>query len=237
MAAADMFGLGNLSTLSGPQQDTARTILNAFANSAAQRDRALARYPALLQTSGPLLSEFANDQAMKEATTASTLLNQNQQIQNMIDASHATPHGIMQNLAAYLPALAGLQGWIPTLFGRQAASNFMNQGLIGTVKSWFTGPDGTKYGLTSDGKVVYTSPSGQTTVGEANQAGWPGDTTQPNTSGFQGYTNDTFGYVPPPDTALNYTPVPDNFNIGNISDTASNVASNIPSDFSGFGTF
>lgn len=164
---ADLFGLDNMSYLSSPQQDTAKTIRDAFASSMAQRDRYLQRYPGLLPPSAAMASSFINDEALKRAQVTAGTINNNQQLQNVIDASHATPHGVVQNLSAYLPSVAAALRAFPALFGQQAAAELGRKGAVGygvdavkKVVHWFKGPDGATYGLDESGKVIAQYPAG-----------------------------------------------------------------------------
>lgn len=146
---ADAYGLDDVSLLSGPNQNTARQVQQAFTNNMLVRNRNAARY------SLPQLANFNEDNALTQAQTAAGEINQNQQLQNVIDAANHTPHGALQNLSAYLPLLGGLQHLIPTLFGTDATTAFAKQGVVGTVKSWFQDPKtGTSYGLDDNGNVV-----------------------------------------------------------------------------------
>lgn len=225
---SDLYGLDNYSLLSGPQQSMAKTIQQAFANSQAQRDRLMARTPAMMETSAPLLSEFANDAALRRATVTSSLLNQDQQLQNMIDASHATPHGFMQNLAAYLPWLGSAANLAPLLFGRQAGAGLLNNGIVGAVSKWFTGSDGVPYALNSEGKVIGTQdqygntipfyPTQQPSV-DQSQFGGMAPTYAPNPANYPGY----------PDQSINF-PAND---FGSYSYDYSNLP-NFGNDFGGF---
>jgi hypothetical protein len=155
---ADPFGLDDFSGLSGPQQDTARTVQKAFDASTAGRKRMLERYN--LETMGPMMTSFANDAALRRAQTTAGLLNNNQQLQNVIDESHRTPHGFMENFQAYGGALGSLSRLYPALFGTNTA--LAKDGIIPTaynaVKQWFTMPDGNKVGLDANGNIV--QPSG-----------------------------------------------------------------------------
>ncbi len=161
---ADLYGAGvnDLSLLTGTQQDTARMIQKAFANSQARYQRDVARYPAFVQSSTPLLQESLEDQALARAGVTSNILNQNQQLQNLIDASHHTPHGLQQNLAAYLPWLgAGLQAY-PALFGYPAAGRLGREGILPTLgrkasevyHSFFDPTSGQEYHLDANGNLV-----------------------------------------------------------------------------------
>lgn len=164
MATDSLYGLDNFSYLSPAQQDTAKTIRDAFANSEAQKVRQMNRYPGLIPPSAPMVSEMFNDQALKRAQVTAGIINNNQQLQNVIDASHATPHGIMQNLAAYLPSAAAALRAFPALFGQGEGSALSRQGLIpyaaNKISHWFKSPDGATYGLDDSGKVVATYPAG-----------------------------------------------------------------------------
>ena len=162
--ATDAYGLSDMSLLTGPQQTTANTIQTAFNNSLAANQRNLARYPMLAQTSGPMIQSMAEDSALARAAKTSDILNQNEQIQKLIDAANHTPHGIQENLAAYLPTLGALQYALPALFGN-SASLASNGGLFGLaskgvdkVVHWFTDPrTGQKYPLDGTGKLIDTT--------------------------------------------------------------------------------
>lgn len=155
---ADAFGLDDFSYLSGTQQDTARTIQKAFDASTAGRNRALERFN--LGTEGPMLTEYTNDAALQRARTTAGILNNNEQLQKMIDYSHRTPHGLAENLSAYLPALGGLSRLYPMLFGTN--TGLSQNGLLGSawngaknVVHWLTDPStGNKIGLDANGNIV-----------------------------------------------------------------------------------
>lgn len=157
---ADMFGMNDYSGLSGTQADTARSIQRTFDASLASRARALERFS--LQTSGPMLQEFGGDMALKRAQTTAGILNNNEQLQHMIDASHRTPHGLMQNLAAYGPGIASLARLYPALFGTNDAAGLSRNGIIPSAYKgiqnayhYFTDPrTGQTYPLDAQGNVV-----------------------------------------------------------------------------------
>lgn len=168
MATTDPYGIDQY--LSGPNATTAKQVQQAFMNSMGARNRALARY------SLPQLSNFAEDTALTEAQTAAGLINQNQQLQNVIDASHRTPHGVSENLAAYLPYLSGASKLIPWLFGTDATSGVLKNGVFGTVKNWVTDHLGNNIGIDANGNVVgMTDAQGNPVMGQGLQGGWPGE--------------------------------------------------------------
>lgn len=208
MATSDLYGLNNFSSLGGWQQGVARSIQEAFANSMAQRDRQMGRYPALretMQTSPNLAASFYNDAALQQATTTASLLNQDQQLRDMIDAANRTPHGFAENLSAYLPLLGSAANLVPLLFGRQAGSDLLNKGLIGTAVQWFTGPDGKQYPIGADGKVL--GVTGTSTMGGQGPTNFGGTNTLGNPMGDWGkqmqygppidYGMDNMQYGPP----------------------------------------
>lgn len=159
---ADAYGLNDYSLLSGQQQDTARTIQRAFDASLAGRNRALERYN--LQTMGPMLTEFANDSALRRAQTTAGILNNNQQLQQLIDESHRSPHGLAENLSAYLPALGGLARLYPALFGTNTglAQNGIIPTAWGGLKSAYSGLQGaiTKFTNPADGMTYHLDANG-----------------------------------------------------------------------------
>lgn len=204
MATYDPYGLNDFSSLGGWQQGVAQTIQRAFANSAAQRDRQLGRYPALretLQTSPALGASFYNDAALQQATTTASLLNQDQQLRDVIDASHRTPHGFSENLSAYLPLLGSAANLVPLLFGREAGAGLLNKGLVGTVAHWFTGPDGKQYPIGADGKVL--GVTGNSTIGGQGPTNFSGNATLGNPmSAAWGDWNTRMQYGPPVDYGM-----------------------------------
>jgi hypothetical protein len=134
---ADAFGLDDYSLLSGPQQDTARTIQRAFDASLASRNRSLERFN--LQTMGPMLTAFANDSALRRAQTTAGILNNNDQLQKVMDYANRSPHGLAENLSAYLPAVGALSRLYPMLFGTNTAlsSNGILPTAYNAVSNWF----------------------------------------------------------------------------------------------------
>lgn len=166
---ADMFGGGyginDTSLLSGENAATARMIQDAFTRSMLARDRQAARYGL------PALASFNQDNALRQAQTTAGVLNQNQQLQKAIDQANRGPHGFLENLNAYLPALSGLMRLSPALFGTD--NQWTRQGLLGTVKSWFTDPStGVKYGLDSSGNVIQMAGKDGTPI-NMGQPTWP----------------------------------------------------------------
>jgi len=142
---ADYYGIDSL--LSGPAATTAKQVQRAFENSMHARDRSLARY------SLPALANFTEDTALANAQTAAGLINHNQNLQDVIDASHHTPHGA-ENLSAYLPLFSGASSLIPWLFGRNATAGFMDKGLFGSAKDWITDHLGNRYALDANGSPI-----------------------------------------------------------------------------------
>lgn len=205
---ADAYGINDVSLLSGPNADTARMIRDAFTRSMLARDRQAARY------SLPQLSSFNEDNALAQAQSTAGILNNNQQLQNLIDASHHTPHGIAENLSAYLPLLGGAMRLLPGLFGTDATSAFARKGLVGTVKSWFKDPNtGQVYGMDGAGKVVTAYDAEGNVIPGYGQfdrgiGGWPGSESYGQfdrgigpgdwTTGFGGDSN--FGAIPSPES-------------------------------------
>lgn len=148
---ADAYGINDTSLLSGENAATARVVQDAFTRSMLAKQRQQARYGL------PALSSFNNDNALSQAQTSAGLINNNQQLQKAIDEANRGPHGFMENLNAYLPALSGLMRLAPALFGTNSA--IAREGLLGTaysnIKSWFTDPaTGVKYGIDSSGNVI-----------------------------------------------------------------------------------
>lgn len=160
---ANAYGIDDISLLSGPAQNTANQIKQAFTNSMLARDRAQARYGL------PALANFNEDTALARAQAAAGAINQNQQLQNMIDASHATPHGVAANLAAYAPYLGLGAQLAPLLFGTDATNKFMQQGLFNSMgnalKSWTDRNTGMVYHFDAAGNIVDTG-------GNQPLAGW-----------------------------------------------------------------
>lgn len=151
---ADPFGLSaDYSNLSPSQADTARNIRKAFEASYAARARNLARYN--LGSSGPMLQEFGGDAALQMAQAQARALNQNQQLQQVIDESHRTPHGVAENLSSYLPAALGLARLYPALFGTD--NSYSKTGLFGAAKDLW---GAAKTGLDKLGNTMhqYTDP-------------------------------------------------------------------------------
>lgn len=214
--ATDAYGLSDLSLLTAPQQETARNISDAFKASAAARDRNLARY-GMAAPSAPMMAEMENTNALQQAITSSNLMNQNQQIQNLIDASHATPHGVAQNLAAYLPMLGNFAKAWPLLFGTDSTLSqgglygLAQQGL-GKVASWFHNPATNQtYPLDANGNIV---GFGNTTLGGAGSAGVSGISTLGDTGWNPGAAN-----------------VPTNWGAGFDTGTTAASTYGIPQDF------
>lgn len=156
---ADAYGLGDLSLLSGANQNTARQVQQAFDNSAAALRRQVARYPAVADAYAPQLAHNALDNSLAQAQTSAKLINNNQQLQNVIDASHHTAHGFEENLAQYGGLAGALFKAAPALFGTDLTSGIAKQGILpwaaGKIKSWFTDPTtGNSYGIGDGGSVV-----------------------------------------------------------------------------------
>lgn len=143
--AASLYGLGNsamndFSLLAEPQKKTAQDVQKAFESSVQARIRNTQRTPAAYTaaTMPNMLAQWGTDAALQQSQTSAGLLNYNQQLQNMIDESHRTPHGFAENMAQYLPLLgAGLQ-MSPYLFGTEMFKG--NQGGLfgaaGRGMSW-----------------------------------------------------------------------------------------------------
>ncbi len=152
---ADQYGLNDLSMLSGPAQLTARQVQQAFDNSNMARLRMRARY------SLPELANLNQDSALARAQTAAGLINQNQQLQNVIDESHSTPHGVAENISAYLPLLGIAPQLASMLFGRAGGGALAEQGLFGLGKqAWnaITHP-GSGQSITVDANGNIVSPA------------------------------------------------------------------------------
>lgn len=182
--ATDAYGLSDFSMLSAPQQETARNINEAFTASMAARDRNLQRY-AMAAPSAPMMAELANESALKQAQFSANILNQNQQLQNLIDASHATPHGFAQNLAAYLPMLGGVARAYPLLFGSD--TSLSKYGIVGAaqrglqsagnaVHNFFNPADGQSYQMAADGSILPSTTGNFATSG----ADWASQVASPS---------------------------------------------------------
>jgi len=155
MMATDAYGLDDVSLLSGPAQQTAKQVQQAFENSLKGAGRQAQRYGL------PYLANFNEDAALARAQTAAGLINSNQQQQNAIDALNHTPHGFAENFAKYAPYL-GTANWLgPTLFGKNAYSDSGLFGLAGKGasalgKGWdsIMHPAGSQWQIGPNGEIL-----------------------------------------------------------------------------------
>lgn len=152
-----LYGVDSESYLTDDQRKLARSIQGQFDASANRRDRELARYGA------PRLSSFAEDESLARAMALARGLNTPAD-QPIIDPttglirnapgggggggayprlptypdlptpySPTGPTGAQTN-AQWQRILSGLASIAPLLFGKDAYGNFLNKGLIGTIK-------------------------------------------------------------------------------------------------------
>jgi hypothetical protein len=178
---ADLYGTGGIndtSLLSGPNAQTARQVQQAFVNSNNARLRASMRY------SLPELANFNEDNALAQAQTAAGLINQNQNLHDVIDASKATPHGVAQNLAAYLPLLGAGNALASTLFGRSGGGALAEKGIVGVGQDLWNKivhpGSGTTYQIDAQGNLV--SPGFDPNSASAD-ATWPNTGSWPTNYG------------------------------------------------------
>lgn len=147
-----LYGIDSESYLTDDQRKLARMIQGKFDASVNRRDRELARYNA------PRLSSFAEDEALARAMSLARGLNYKEPVvpdpygqgANIMRpggttaggggvprvpaaAVKPTDEGAAAN-AKWQRILAGLASLAPLLFGKDAYGQFLNKGLLGTVK-------------------------------------------------------------------------------------------------------
>lgn len=175
-----LYGVDSESYLTDDQRKLMRQIQGKFDASTNRRDRELARYGA------PMLSSYAQDEAMARAIAAAQGLNYRPPETPVKETTtlppsrtptltpprapgdSATPNrntGAQTN-AEWQRILSGLMSIAPLLFGKDAYGQFMNKGLIQTVKEALFGkdaaymPDASFEAIVKTG-VLPTDPSGQ----------------------------------------------------------------------------
>jgi len=155
-----LYGIDNESYLTDDQRKLARMIQGKFDASVNRRDRELARYGA------PRLSSFAEDESLARAMSLARGLNFKEPVvpdpygqgANILrpggttapgsggyprtapPPAAPTPDNGAKTNAQWQRILAGLASIAPLLFGKDAYGQFLNRGLLGTIKEKLFGP-------------------------------------------------------------------------------------------------
>lgn len=170
-----LYGVDSESYLTPDQQNLARMIQGKFSASADRRDRELQRFGA------PRLSSFAEDESLARAMAQAQGLNYRAPVDPLTGAPTrpstrlgplgngvtgrgpiAAPPGAPTNThgpAQWQRILSGLASIAPLLFGKDAYGQFLNKGLLGTIKEKLFGPGASN--AISDAQLEQAVSSGQ----------------------------------------------------------------------------
>ncbi len=185
-----LYGINSGTYLTPEQRTLARQIQGKFDASVNSRDRALTQYGA------PRLSSFMEDEALARAMSLAGGLNYRAPVPLTglpntraggvpgggtrytpppITTTPTGPSSGAQNNAQWQRILSGLASIVPLLFGKDAYGQFLNKGLIQSVKETLFGPGSqisdqqlqqviTQGGLPSEGPITYNPITGEPMV-------------------------------------------------------------------------
>jgi hypothetical protein len=185
-----LYGVDSESYLTEDQRKLARQIQGKFDASLNSRNRALQQYGA------PRLSSFAEDEALARAMTLASGLNYRPEDTTKAGGVRTQAAGLPTGGTRYTPpttaptaptntgalnnaswqrVLAGLTSIVPLLFGRDAYGQFLNKGLIQSVKDTLFGPGSQisdahlqqiieQGGMPTNGPITYNPITGEPMV-------------------------------------------------------------------------